>query len=364
MPSTYSTSLKIELPSTGSQSGIWGLTTNNNLGTLIEQAITGVQSIVMADANYTLTSYDGVTDEARNAVLVVTGTNTAIRSIIAPNVNKVYNIFNNTTGGYAITIKGATGTGIDIPNGVTTQVYCNGTNFYNAYTGLTGNLTVTANATIGGNLAVTGTSTFTGIPSGPTAASGTNTTQLATTAFVTTAVSNAFPSGTRLVFAQAAAPTGWTQDTSDTANNRMMRVVNTTGGGVGGSSDPTLMNVVPSHTHGWSANTNTVDINHVHYYSGTTGGMNASNPHNHYQGGRTFDDPTQPLQVQAGGSASIGNQYTASVDINHGHDYSGNTGYMNANNTHYHSVSGTTDNGSSQTNWTPRYNNVIICQKN
>jgi hypothetical protein len=40
------------------------------------------------------------------------------------------------------------------------------------------------NFTVGGNLAVTGTSTFTGIPSGPTASAGTNTTQLATTAFV------------------------------------------------------------------------------------------------------------------------------------------------------------------------------------
>ena len=44
------------------------------------------------------------------------------------------------------------------------------------------------NFTVGGNLAVTGTSTFTGIPTGPTATAGTNTTQLATTAFVQTKV--------------------------------------------------------------------------------------------------------------------------------------------------------------------------------
>jgi hypothetical protein len=42
---------------------------------------------------------------------------------------------------------------------------------------------------VGTNLTVTGTSTFTGIPSAPTATAGTNTTQLATTQFVTTAVS-------------------------------------------------------------------------------------------------------------------------------------------------------------------------------
>ena len=43
------------------------------------------------------------------------------------------------------------------------------------------------NFTVGGNLTVDGTSTLTGIPTGPTAVAGTNTTQLATTAFVTTA---------------------------------------------------------------------------------------------------------------------------------------------------------------------------------
>ena len=40
--------------------------------------------------------------------------------------------------------------------------------------------------------------------------------------------------GTRMVFYQGTAPTGWTQDVSDLADDRMMRVVNTvSGGGVG-----------------------------------------------------------------------------------------------------------------------------------
>jgi hypothetical protein len=45
MPSTYSTSLKIQLIGTGEQAGTWGTTTNYNLGTLLEQAITGVITI-------------------------------------------------------------------------------------------------------------------------------------------------------------------------------------------------------------------------------------------------------------------------------------------------------------------------------
>jgi hypothetical protein len=42
--------------------------------------------------------------------------------------------------------------------------------------------------TVGGNLTVDGTSTLTGIPTAPTATVGTNTTQIATTAFVQTKV--------------------------------------------------------------------------------------------------------------------------------------------------------------------------------
>ena len=154
MASTYSTSLKLTLIGDGDQSGIWGQTTNTNFGTLVEQAITGVTSIVMSDANYTLTNFNGVTDEARNAVLVVTGTNSAQRDLIPPVVKKLYTVVNNTTGGYAIRIIGASGTGVVIPNGVTALVYCDGTNFVSGLSGTSGNSTVngtmvatTANAT-------------------------------------------------------------------------------------------------------------------------------------------------------------------------------------------------------------------------
>ena len=154
MASTYSTSLKITLMGDGDQSGLWGQTTNTNLGTLLEQAITGVQSIVMSDANYTLTSFNGVSDEARNAVLVVTGTNNAVRDLIPPVVKKLYTVVNNTTGGYAIRVIGASGTGVNIPNGATCLVYCDGTNFINGLSGSIGNFSVNGTLT-----ATTGTFT-------------------------------------------------------------------------------------------------------------------------------------------------------------------------------------------------------------
>jgi hypothetical protein len=154
---TYSQSLKLTLLANGEGAGTWGQTTNTNLGTLLEQAITGVQSIVMTDADYTLSNLNGLSDEARNPVLVVTGTNNAVRDIIAPLVNKQYLIINSTTGGQSIRIRGASGFTVTIPNGTKVPVYCDGTNFFSAEPSFT-----TGNFTVGGNLAVTGTSTFTG----------------------------------------------------------------------------------------------------------------------------------------------------------------------------------------------------------
>ena len=160
MTTSYSPSLKLALIGDGDQAGTWGDTTNNNLGTLLEQAITGVQTITMTDSNYPLSNLNGTADEARNAVIVVQGTNTAVRQVIAPLVNKLYTISNQTTGGFAVTFGGSTGTTVSIPNGVTTVCYCDGTNFYSGLSGSQSDFTVN------GNLTVTGTSTLNNLSAG------------------------------------------------------------------------------------------------------------------------------------------------------------------------------------------------------
>lgn len=207
MATTYSTSLKLTLIGDGLESGTWGQTTNTNLGTLLEQAITGYVAINMADANVTLSTLNGAFDQARNAVIELTGTNTAVRDVIPPVVEKMYTIVNNTSGGYAIRVIGATGTGVTIPNGMTALIYCNGTNFVSGLSGSVGNFaingTLTTTGAITSSAGISGTTgtfsgaitavspAFSGTPTAPTAAANTNSTQIATTAFVNTAVTTA-----------------------------------------------------------------------------------------------------------------------------------------------------------------------------
>jgi hypothetical protein len=156
MASTYSPSLRLELIGQGEQSGTWGITTNNNFGSLVEQAITGVQTISMSNATYTLTSYDGAVDQARNAVLVLTGTNLAPQDLIAPSVEKVYLISNNT--GNTVNIKTSGGNAASIRDGSYAQVYCDGIDFYNATASgnsVVGDLDVTGSITAGANITAT-----------------------------------------------------------------------------------------------------------------------------------------------------------------------------------------------------------------
>jgi hypothetical protein len=137
MPSTFS-SLKFELIGSGEQSNTWGNTTNTNIGTAIEQAITGLSNPVFltdADLTLTLTDLAGPSLQvARALVLNVTsaGSLTATRELVVPTIQKQYIVQNNTTGGQSITVKTASGTGITVPNGARMHLYVNGVNVVNA----------------------------------------------------------------------------------------------------------------------------------------------------------------------------------------------------------------------------------------
>ena len=126
MPSTFSPSLRIELIGDGEQSGVWGQTTNNNLGDLLEQAIAGRTALNVTAGNLTLTSLNGVVDEARSAVLAVTGTPGVTRILTIPNVKKTYTVINSTAN--IVQIKTASGSAYDCAPLSQSYVNCDGVN--------------------------------------------------------------------------------------------------------------------------------------------------------------------------------------------------------------------------------------------
>lgn len=157
MASTYS-SLKFELIGTGEQSGTWGTTTNVNLGTAIEEAITGSADVTFASGPVTLTLTDtNGTQAARNLRLNLIGTSGGAQNLIVPAIEKFYLINNGCAD--AITVKNSTGTGIAVPAGRATLVYNNGTNVIDAVSYLSA-LVVGGNASVGGTLGVTGAVTL------------------------------------------------------------------------------------------------------------------------------------------------------------------------------------------------------------
>jgi trimeric autotransporter adhesin len=130
MASTFSTNLAIELIGTGDQAGTWGTTTNSNLGTLIEQAISGyVTQAVATGTDTTITIPNGATGVARNMYIELTGTGGTNTNLIVPANKKLYFIFNNSTG--AVTVKVSGQTGVSVPTGKKMVLVSNGTDIVN-----------------------------------------------------------------------------------------------------------------------------------------------------------------------------------------------------------------------------------------
>jgi microcystin-dependent protein len=124
MSVTYSPNLGLALPANGTETGTWGDLTNTNFGTLVEQAITGVLSINMTSGSVILTTTNGVVNEARNAVIVATGTQTVTNSITIPNKAKTYLV--NNTSSFQVDIQVSGGSAYTCPTGTISTVYCDG----------------------------------------------------------------------------------------------------------------------------------------------------------------------------------------------------------------------------------------------
>jgi hypothetical protein len=228
----FSPLLGLALPTTGDLAGTWGTTVNDSITQLLDSAVAGT-TVLSADSDVTLSTTNGAANQARNAIIRWTASNGATtRNITAPAQSKAYLVINAGTGSIVLRGAGPT-TGITVVSGERCVAAWSGSDFVKIATSiadgvtsvsgtgtvngisLSGTVTSTGSLTLGGaltgvNLAtqVTGTlpvanggtgvttstgtgstvlsasPAFTGTPTAPTAGIGTNTTQLATTAYV------------------------------------------------------------------------------------------------------------------------------------------------------------------------------------
>lgn len=185
MTTQYTPILKLALPVTGELSGTWGDVVNDNITSMVEQAVAGLATINTWTTNsHVLTTANGTSSEARCAMLVAqNGAGlSASGEIICPAATKLYVLKNDTS--YQITLKTSTGTGIAVASGTSSLLFCDGTNVVSGVTAfasstISGNLTVNGNTTLGDasadTVTVNGTSTFTAKPTVQLTSAATNT---------------------------------------------------------------------------------------------------------------------------------------------------------------------------------------------
>jgi len=122
---TYTVNGGLKKIATGDESGTWGASTNTNFD-IIDRLTNGVVDITLTGATETVTTTDGSISDGMSKVLVFGGTpGVAVTVTIAPSdAQKVYFIKNNC--GSTITITQGSGASVDILDGSSSIVYCDG----------------------------------------------------------------------------------------------------------------------------------------------------------------------------------------------------------------------------------------------
>jgi hypothetical protein len=130
MPSSYSTSFRLNYQAPGDNLNVWGTTLNTGVFQLLEDALAGAVTQTLSGA-LTLTSVNGATDQARCLALNITGGTGG--TITAPGVKKLYFVRNAASGAVVVT----TGAGASASFAAGEVGFCyspDGTNFYRTST--------------------------------------------------------------------------------------------------------------------------------------------------------------------------------------------------------------------------------------
>ena len=130
MASTYTNRLGLEKQGDGENPNSWGSILNTNVIDLIDDAIAGYEIVSVSSTGITLSDNNGTADQSRNASLEFAGTLTANVTITIPSEEKTYFVRENTTGSFAVQMKTAAGSALNLTQGQNTFVACDGTSIY------------------------------------------------------------------------------------------------------------------------------------------------------------------------------------------------------------------------------------------
>ena len=311
MASTYTDSLGLEKQGDGENANTWGLRLNQSVIDLVDEAVAGYVAVALTSGTQTdLTVTDGSSSTGRHASLEFTGNIAATVTVTLPAQQKTYAVINSVTNGGDILIRNtgaAASTGQTIKSGKTALLASNGSLIKK----------------IGGE---------------------------------------EFDSGTKMIFQQTAAPTGWTKDTSN--NDKALRI---TSGSVGTGGSVAFETAFASQTPAGSLSINTPTV------SGTVGGtaLTAAQLPSHFHFTVNSDADSTPVQstesVTFESASGLGNNdyklggTTSTPDR-------GKSSSTGSGDTHTHSWSGTVSSISgsfsgSAMNLDVQYVDVIICTK-
>lgn len=119
---TISTNLGLQVPSVNADTDTWGTQLNASLATLDRAVQFGGVTKPLSNADVTLSA-----DEAAKEIITLNGNLLANVNLIIPATpQRGYVIVNNTTGAFNVTVKTAAGTGVQVPQGISSKVFSTG----------------------------------------------------------------------------------------------------------------------------------------------------------------------------------------------------------------------------------------------
>lgn len=126
MASTYTSRLRLEKQGDGDNNTTWGSKTNVVFD-LIDSALAGMATIATTGGTTILTANNSAADEARAAVLKVTGVLVSNAILQIPAQTKIYSVWNATTGAFTVSVKTSGGVAVAVTQGKKAIVMCDGT---------------------------------------------------------------------------------------------------------------------------------------------------------------------------------------------------------------------------------------------